>query len=79
MSGQFTMKDDCDQIITTAAKYIRSDIENYCNSLPRLNWAPTIEELMRDERIPPTSVILFLTNLLKHSKHTVSGKKREIN
>ena len=78
LSDQFTMMDECDQIFTTAAKYIRSDIENYCNSLPRLNWSLTIEELMKDERMPPTSVILFLKNLLKHSKHTVSAKKMRL-
>ena len=70
------MKDDYDQIITTAAKYIRSNIENYCNNLSPLNWPTTIEELIKDERMPPTSVILFLNNLFKHSKHTVSVKKK---
>ena len=39
---QFTRKDDCDQIIITVAKYIRGDIENYCNNLHPLNWPPTI-------------------------------------
>ena len=78
LSDQFTMKDDCEQIVTSAAKYIRSDIENYCNNLPPLNWPPTIEELMKDERMPPTSVILFLNNLLKHSKHTVSSQKKRL-
>ena len=73
------MKDDCDLIVTTAAKYMRSNIKNYCNILPPLNWTPTIEELKKDQRMPPLSVVLFLKNLLKHTKNTVSAKKNEIN
>ena len=57
------------------SRYIRSGIDNYCNNLPPLNWPPTIEELMKSKRLSPTSVILFLKNLLKHSKYTVSAKK----
>ena len=30
---------------------------------------------MKDERMPPISVILFLKNLLKHIKHTAQAKK----
>ena len=37
LSDQFQMKDDCDQVITTAAKYIRNGTENYSNNLPPLN------------------------------------------
>ena len=33
---------------------------------------------MKDERMPPTSVILFLKNLSKHSKHKVSAKKMRL-
>ena len=73
------MKDDCDLIVTTAAKYTRSNIKNYCNILPPLNWTSTIEELKKDQRMPPLSVVLFLKNLLKHTKNTVSAKKNEIN
>ena len=69
------MKDDCDQFITTAAKYIRIDTENYCNNLPPSNWPPTIEELSKGEKMLPTSVILFQKNLLKNNKPTVSAKK----
>ena len=71
------MKDDYDHITTTVAKYIRSDIENNRN-FPPLNWPPAIEELMKDERMSPTSVILFLEDLLKHSKLTLLTKKDEI-
>ena len=70
------MKDDCDLIVTTAAKYMTSNIKNYCNILPSLNWAPTIEELMKDETMPPLSVVLFLKKLLKHSQQAVSAKKK---
>ena len=58
---------------------MRSNIKNYCNILPPLNWTPTIEELKKDQRMPPLSVVLFLKNLLKHTKNTVSAKKNEIN
>ena len=73
------MKDDYDHITTAVSKYIRNDIENNCNNFPPLNWPPAIEELMKDERMPPTSVILFLEDLLKHIKHTLLTKKNEIN
>ena len=43
--------------------------------MPPLNWSPNIEELLKDERMPPLSVILSMKNLLKHSKHTVLAKK----
>lgn len=67
--------EDYNNIIKTAAKYIRDDIEKYCDGLPPTNWPPTVEELMRDERLPPTSVTLFLTNLLKHKAHVPSTNK----
>lgn len=74
LSDQFTMKNDCDQIVP---KYIRSDVEN-CNIaiiLHPLNWPPTIENLMRDETMASTSVILFMKNFSKHCEHTVLSKK----
>ena len=55
LSGQLTNKDDCGLTVTTTAKYISSNIKNCCNKLPPLNCSPTIEELMKDERMPPTS------------------------
>ena len=76
MSNQFTMNNDCGLIVTTAAKYITSNIKNYCNKFPSLNLLPTIEKLMKDDRISTTPVILFLKNLLKHSKHKVSAKEK---
>ena len=57
---------------------MRRNIKNYCNILPPLIWTPTIEELMKDERTPPLSIVLFLKNLSKHSKHTVSVKKMRL-
>ena len=47
------MKVDCDRIIATAAEYIRSDIESYCNNFPPLKWPLTIEQLMKDEEYHP--------------------------
>ena len=55
LSGHLTNKDDCGLIVTTTAKYKSSNIKNYCNKLPPLNCSPTIEELIKDERMPPTS------------------------
>ena len=43
-----------------------------------LNWPPTHGELMSDDRLPPPSVSLFLTNLLKTSKHGVTRNIRKI-
>ena len=40
------MKDDCDLIVTTAAKYMKSNIENYGNYLPLLNWSSAIKLVM---------------------------------
>ena len=51
--------------IKRVASYLREDIEEYCKSLPPLNWPPTVEELCTENRLPPASVTLFLTNLLK--------------
>ena len=70
------MKDDCDLIVTTAAKYMTSNIKNYCNILPSLNWTPTIEELMKDETMPPLSVVLFLKKLKKKRKKEKKKKKK---
>ena len=37
-----------------------------------LNRPPTLEELMTDDRLRTPSVSLFLTKLLKSSKHSVT-------
>ena len=56
---------DKESSIKRVAIYLREDIEEYCKSLPPLNWPPTVEELCTENRLPPASVTLFLTNLLK--------------
>ena len=56
---------DKESNIKKVASYLREDIQEYCRSLPALSWPPTVEELSADSRLPPASVTLFLTNLLK--------------
>ena len=58
-----------DSIIKEAAKFLRKDILEFCSKLPPLSWPPTIEELLSDVRLPPPSVVLFLTSLLKSPNH----------
>ena len=43
LSDQFMMRDDCDVIATTAAKFMKSNIKNHCNILPPLKWSPTMQ------------------------------------
>ena len=43
-----------------------------------LNWPPTLEELMSDDRLPQPSVLLFLTKILKSSKHGVTRNIRTL-
>ena len=61
------MKDDCDLIVTTAAKYMKSNIENYGNYLPLLNWSSAIKLVMSYWRANEAwkNAILFLKILLK--------------
>ena len=61
-----------DSSIVQVAEYLREDVTQYCNNLPELNWPPSVEELTADNRLPPTSVSLFLTNLMKSKKHNIS-------
>ena len=58
-------------IVKNADKFLRRDIlETYfCSRLPQLNWPLTLEELLGETCLPPPSVILFLTTLLKSLKH----------
>ena len=60
-------KENC---ILEAGKYIRDDIEKYVESLDPLNHPPTIEEFMKENRLPPPSVTLFMTSILKSRKNT---------
>ena len=54
---------DKESSIKRVASYLREDVQEYCWSLPSLSWAPTVEELYTENRLPPAS--LFLTNFLK--------------
>ena len=112
LKNKVTMTENHEELITKAAKFIRSDIEEYykhcvksvqirsnfwsvfsrirteygpeitpyldtLHAVKKLamnprNWLPTLEELMPDNRLPPPSVFLFLTSLLKSSKHGVT-------
>ena len=56
---------DKESNIKRLVSYLREDIQEYCRSLPRLRWPPTVEELCTENRLPPASVTLFLTRLLK--------------
>ena len=56
---------DKESSIKTVASYLREDIQDYCRSLPPLIWPPTVEELCTENRLPPASVTLILTNLSK--------------
>ena len=59
-------------IVKNADKFLRRDILEFCSRLPQLNWPPTLEELLGETCLPPPSVILFLTTLLKSLKHAVT-------
>ena len=65
---------DKESSINRVASYLREDIQEYCRSLPPLSWPPTVEDLCAENRLPPASVTLFLTNLLK-SKDEVQTMK----
>ena len=69
-----------EELIAKATIFIRSDIEECCKKIDMnpLNWPPTLEELMSDHRLPPPSVSLFLTNLLKSLKHGVTRNIRKL-
>ena len=60
--------------IQRVASFLREDIQEYCKSLPPLSWPPTIEELCTENRFPPASITLFLTNLLKSSDECQTEK-----
>ena len=65
-------------IVKNAAKFLRRDMLEFCSRLPQLNWPPTLEELLGETRLPPPSIILFLTNLLKSPKHAVTDRIRRL-
>ena len=78
--NKFTMTENHEELITKAAIFIRSDIEEYYKKIGMnpLNWPPTLEEIMSDDRLPPPSVSFFLTNLFKSSKHGVTRNIRKL-
>ena len=80
MKNKVTMTENHTELITKATIFIRSDIEEYYKTLTmnRQNRPPTLEELMPDDRLPPPSVSLFLTSLLKSSKHGVTRNIRKL-
>ena len=67
-----------ESIIKEAAKFLREDILEFCSKLPPLSWPPTIEELSSDVRLPPPSVVLFLTSLLKSPNHKATDRLRRL-
>ena len=60
--------------IQRVASFLRENIQEYCKSLPPLSLPPTIEELFTENRLPPASITLFLTNLLKSSDESQTEK-----
>ena len=60
--------------IQRLAIFLCEDIQEYCKSLPPLSWPTTIEELCTENRLPPASITLFLTNLLKSSDESQAEK-----
>ena len=50
--------------IIQAAEYLRADILTHCESLPKLSWPPTMEQLSQDEHSQPPSLQLFLKYLM---------------
>ena len=63
---------DKESSIIKVANYLHKDIEEYCDLLPATHWPRTVEELSADNRLPPASITLFRTSLLKSVGHGVS-------
>ena len=75
-----TINTDENALISLAASYIRKDIDEYSKTLLEkpMNWPPSIEELMSNDRLPPPSVVLFLTDLLKSQMYGVTAKRKRL-
>ena len=58
----------------TAANIIQKDILRYCSDKTKTKpaWPPTTEQFSTSEKNVPESVYLFLKELLKSEKHSVS-------
>ena len=61
-------------LLQEAAKYLQSEVSAYENSLPELPWPPQIDTLMERSELIPSSLINFLSILLKSTKHPNSEK-----
>ena len=70
---------DKESTIKRVVSYLLEDIQEYFRSLLPLSWPPTVEVLCTENRLPPVSVTLFLTNLLKSKDdvQTVKVKRLE--
>ena len=61
-----------ESIILTAANIIKKDILQYCSEKTKRAWPPTTEQFLTSVRNITESVHLFLKELLKLEKHSVS-------
>jgi hypothetical protein len=66
------MKDSNEFILKEAASALRRDIIEMIEHAPDLPWPPTTEALSSEDRQPPNSVKLFLTNVI-HATHHQPG------
>ena len=57
--------EDC---ITRAANFIREDIMEYAKKISAIGWPPCPEELLKEERKPPESILTFLLQLLQPNR-----------
>ena len=74
------MKENQEKLMIKYPVFIRSDIEVYYKKIAMnpLNWLSTFEETRSNDSLPPSSVSLFLTHLLKRSKHGFARKIRKL-
>ena len=61
-------------LLQEAAKYLQSEVLAYKNSLPELPWPPQIDTLVERSELIPSSLINFLSILLKSTNHPDSEK-----
>ncbi len=78
LNSEVTLNSNQEEMIKNTAKFLRSDILEFCSQLTPLSWPPTIEELLSENRLPPPSTILFLTTLLKSPKHAATERIRRL-
>ena len=73
LESEVTLTSNHEFEIQDATKFLRNDITDYCAKLPPLSWPTILDKLLSNERSPPLSAILFLSTLLKSSKHAVNS------